>query len=517
MKMPHRPLARICLHTLAGIFTPLCLTLFDWPMRQTLTPTNILLVYLLGVFFLALRLGLWSSFVASISSAAAFAYFFAPPIFSFAIADQENLIGLVVMLIVGAITSQQAADTRFQSQLAARREKRVTALYELSKELAEAPLEKQIIEISVRHIHSEFNTRNTILLPDADGKLIYPADMPFAESCRHADLVAANHVFLQQTWPDKQPPNTGLASTQYMALTGSTGPIGVLVLEGTNAGQFIQQEQQQLLETIMNQIVHTLERAALAETARESNSKMQAESLRNSLLSSISHDLRTPLATIIGAASTLDADFERLNAEARRNLVKAIQGEAYRMSDLTTKILQMARLEAGEVVLNRQWYEAEEIIGSALRRLENNLTQRHININMAHSQTLIFVDAVLLQQVLINLLENADKYSATDLPIDISLGVETGNLLISVADRGPGIPSALQEKIFAKFYQVHAESAQSGVGLGLSICRAIVEAHQGSIAVENRCGGGAVFKLRLPVPACPPAIDPEEQRFTSCL
>jgi len=180
------------------------------------------------------------------------------------------------------------------------------------------------------------------------------------------------------------------------------------------------------------------------------------------------------------------------------------------MSDLTTKILEMARLEGGEVVLNRQWYAPEEIVGSALRRLDKKLKTRPIKVGMAKDMALIHVDAVLLQQVMVNLLDNADKYSPAGLPIDIAVETTPFGLSIVVADNGPGIHEDLQQKVFDKFFRIHEESAQSGVGLGLAICRAIVEAHGGNIQVSNRRGGGAAFHLQLPILESPPTIESEE-------
>jgi K+-sensing histidine kinase KdpD len=356
---------------LLAIAIPLLLTLIDWPFRHVLTPSNILLVYLLGVFFVAMHFGLLPSILASLTSAGAFAFFFAPPIFSFAIVDQENLTGLAVMLVVGVVTSN------------------------------------------------------------------------LAENIRH----------------------------------------------------------------------HTLERFKSIELAKEATLKMQAESLRNSLLSSISHDLRNPLATIVGAASTLENDEQILDAGNRRKLVKVISEEAQRMSDLTIKILEMARLEAGEVILNRQWYSPEEIVGSALSRLDKKLKNRPVNIHMPDNLALIDVDVVLLQQVMVNLLDNADKYSGSGLPIDISVVTMSQGLYITIADHGPGIPTGLHEKIFEKFFRINEESAQSGVGLGLSICRAIIEAHGGEIQVNNRNGGGALFKIYLPLLEAPPSVELEENEL----
>ena len=494
-----------------GSVIPLVLTLIDWPFRAILTPSNILLVYLLGVFFVAIRFGLWPSILAALTSAAAFAFFFAPPIFSFAIDDPENLAGLAVMLVVGAVTSNLAANVRYQARVAEHRERRASALYRLSKALAEARLEAEIIEIGVRHIHAEFGGRNTFLFPDRNGLVRYPDEPPLSISLAGADLSIARRVFSNGQMAGRGTDIAPDETVVYIPLNGSTGTIGVLALEPVDVRRIFLPEQSQLLDTFVNLIVHALERAKLAEQAKNATLKMQAETLRNSLLSSISHDLRTPLATIVGAASTLETDEDRLSKDSKRKLVGAISEEAQRMSDLTTKILEMARLEAGDVQLNRQWYAPEEIVGSALRRLDKKLKARQINTQMADNLALIHVDAVLLQQVMVNLLDNADKYSPAGLPIDISVETTPVGLSITVADRGPGIPKNLQQKIFDKFFRIHAESAQSGVGLGLSICRAIVEAHGGSIQAVNRSGGGTLFQLRIPILERPPTIDSEEK------
>ncbi|MDD5115356.1 MAG: DUF4118 domain-containing protein [Methylobacter sp.] len=492
-----------------GIAIPLLLTLTFWPFRQILIPSNILMFYLLGVFFVAIRFGFWPSILASLTNAAAFAYFFAAPIFSFAIVEPENLAGLAVTMVVGAVTSNLAQNVRHQARVAKNRERRASALYRLSKELAEARLETEIIEIGMRHIHAEFGGRNTLFFPDSNGKLNYPAELPLDTSLSGADLDVAQWVFNNGKIAGHGTDTFGSDPALYILLNGSSGVIGVLALEQVDVAYIDLPEQRQLLDTFVNQIMHTLERASLAEQAREATLKMQAETLRNSLLSSISHDLRTPLATIVGAASTLETD-ECLSEDSKRKLVGAISEEAQRMSDLTTKILEMARLEAGEVQLNLQWYAPEEIVGSALRRLDKKLKTRPIKVNMASDMTLIHVDAVLLQQVLVNLLDNADKYSPAGLPIDITVETTPLGLSIAVADNGPGISEEFQQKIFDKFFRIHKESAQSGVGLGLAICRAIVEAHGGDIQVSNRRGGGAVFHLHLPVLESPPTIEPED-------
>jgi two-component system sensor histidine kinase KdpD len=498
---------------LIGIVVPLFLTLIDWPFREILTSSNILMFYLLGVFFVAIRFGFWPSILASLTNAAAFAYFFAPPIFSFAITDPENLVGLAVTMVVGTVTSKLAENVREQARMAEHRERRASSLYQLSKELAEAHLESEIIEIGVRHIHAEFGGRNTFLFPDRNGKLCYPDEPPLDISLYGTDLGVARWVFNHGQMAGNGTDTLSSEADVYIPLNGSTGTIGVLALEPVDLRRIFLPEQRRLLDTYVNQIVHTLERAKSAEQAKDATLKMQAETLRNSLLSSISHDLRNPLATIIGAACTLEMDEDRLDEGNRRKLVAVISEESQRMSDLTIKILEMARLEAGEVVLNRQWYAPEEIIGSALRRLDKKLASRQVNIHMADNLALIHIDAVLLQQVMVNLLDNADKYSPAGLPIDISVQTTPLSLSIAVADRGLGIPESMQNKVFDKFFRVNAESAQSGVGLGLSICRAIVEAHGGEIQATNRSGGGTMLQLHLFILEYPPTVDPEEKEL----
>ena len=336
-----------------GVVIPLVLTAIDWPFRELLTPSNILMIYLLGVFFVAIRFGLWPSIVASLTSVADFAFFFAPPIFSFAISDPENLFGVTVMVVVGIVTSKLAENMRTQTRVAEHREHQVSALYQLSKELAEAHLGSEIIVIGVRHIHSEFGGRNTFLLPDYTGKLCYPDESALDISWRGPDLEIARRVFANNQMVGHGIDNFSEDTAVYVPLKGATGTIGVLALEYIDSQQVFPTNQFQFLDTFVDQIVHSLERVNLSEQAKNATLKMQEEALRNSLLSSISHDLRTPLATIIGAATTLETD-GNLAEDSKSKLVGAINEEAQRISELTNKILEMARLEAGEVKLNRQ-------------------------------------------------------------------------------------------------------------------------------------------------------------------
>jgi two-component system sensor histidine kinase KdpD len=410
------------------------------------------------------------------------------------------------MLVVAVMTSNLTESLRVKSKLIENKEHRATALYRLSKDLSEAKIEKEIIISAVTHIFNEFKKLNTLLFPDSNGKLYYPNETPLNISLQSVDLNVTNWAFNHRQSAGNNCEALSNESFSYIPLNCATGTLGVLVIEAIN----LNTDQQQFFDTFIQQIIHTIERAKLAEQAKEATLKMQTEALRNSLLSSISHDLRNPLAVIIGAASTLEIEEEQLTKQNRKKLARAIAEEAQRMSDLTTKILEMAKLETGEVVLNKQWYTPEEIVGSALHCLDKKLQYRQINLHIADNLALIHVDAVLLQQVMINLIDNADKYSPVEQAIDIFVETSTLDLIISVADRGLGIPDNLQEKIFDKFFQIHTESAQSGVGLGLSICRAIIEAHGGEIHAINRKDGGLIIKFNLPVLENPPNMELEE-------
>ena len=321
-------------YVLWGVFITLVLTLISWIFKELLTPSNILLIYLLGVVFVTLRFGFWPSILAILTIIPAFAYFFAPPIFSLAIADHDNLVGLLLLLIISGISSNLIKDIRHQAYIAEQREWRVSTLYSLSKKLAEARKEKEIIEIGVHHIYAEFGQHNTFLFPNEMGHISYPIESPLDISLVHANLAVADWVFNHdqiagngcEAFPNEE--------NLYLPLNGSIGTTGVLGLSLKNikCRDFFS-EQRQILDTYLYQIVHTLERAKSAEQAKTATLKMQAETLRNSLLSSISHDLRNPLATIVGAASTLEVNEAYLDDDSKRKLVTVISEEAQRMSD----------------------------------------------------------------------------------------------------------------------------------------------------------------------------------------
>jgi two-component system sensor histidine kinase KdpD len=325
-----------------------------------------------------------------------------------------------------------------------------------------------------------------------------------------ADLGVAQWVFDHGRIAGRGTDTLPGADAVYFPLQGASGPIGVLALLPSSLRRVFLPEQQRLLETFLNQTALAIERVRLAQAAQNAQIKVETESLRNSLLAGISHDLRTPLAAIVGAASSLAEEPERLAPEARRELARTIYDEGQRMATLANNILDMARLDAGAVTLNRDWYPLEEIVGGVLTRMRARLDGRPVGIALPKDAPLVKLDAVLIEQVLTNLIENALKYTPVGTGIEISAEFAPEAAIVTVADEGPGIPPGLEEKLFDKFYRASPERAQSGVGLGLTICRAIVEAHGGTIRAENRSPRGAAFSFTLPLDEAPPAIEREE-------
>jgi two-component system sensor histidine kinase KdpD len=471
--------------------------------------SNLVMVYLLGVVFVATRFGRGPSVVASLLSVAAFDFFFVAPQFSFAVSDIQYLITFAVMLVVGQLVSTLAIDLRSQARIAGHRERRAAVLYAFTRELGGTQSEDDIARVAVKHIGQEFEGQSVLLLPDTLGRIRHPSAQSVQHSFHGADLGVAQWVFdngkVAGRGTDTLPGSEGV----YFPVRETAGAIGVLALLPVNLRRVFLPEQQRLVDTFISQIVQALERIRLVREAAASRVKAETESVRNSLLSEISHDLRTPLASIIGASSGLLYGEGKLDGAARRELARTICDEANRMTSLVNNILEMARLDAGGVTLNAQWVPIEEIVGSVLKRLHEKLQGRPLRTEIAADLPLLSLDAVMIEQVLINLFENAVKYTPAGSAITISAKREGDTVVIAVADQGPGIAAGMEERLFEKFFRSARESAQSGVGLGLSICRAIITAHGGRIWAENH-GGGARFAFTLPVKDLPPNIQPEE-------
>jgi two-component system sensor histidine kinase KdpD len=289
------------------------------------------------------------------------------------------------------------------------------------------------------------------------------------------------------------------ANALYLPLVASRGVVGVLGVRPKNHRSLQNPAQLQLLETFANQTALAVESARLAEEAQRAQVLIETEKLRNALLSSVSHDLRTPLASITGAASSLLELENEIETATRRDLTQTIHEEATRLNRLLRNLLDMTRLESGAVKLSKEWQPLEEVIGAALTRLEEQLAGREVRTLLPPDLPFVAFDGVLLEQVLVNLLEHAIKYTPAGSPIEISAQPANNVMIVEIADHGPGMPPADVEKIFDKFYRTRSAEGKGGIGLGLTICKGIIEAHGGRIWAENRPDGGAAFRFTLPI------------------
>src|SRR5450432_1756258 len=472
--------------------------------------TNLVMLYLLGTVLIAVRFGRGPSVLAAVLSVTLFDFLFVPPIYSFAVSDAQYLITFAVMLATGLIISNLAARGRRQAVVARRRERRTSELYALSRDLAQSRDLAELGTILCQHVLTGIEGEATVLLPDADGLLQDPGHF-CARGVAPASLarypVPGNDLGIAQWAYDhrqKAGHNTDtLASADaiYLPLNALRRCIGVLALRAKEPRQIEIPEQMHLLESFVNQAAVAMERVQLVEGAQAASMEVESEKLRSLLLSSISHDFRTPLASIIGVASTLlDGASASLGEERRSTLLHSLLDEAQRLHRLVDNLLDLTRLSAGPVRLKREWAAMDELIGAVLTRYRDALAGRHVAVDVPAHLPLVLCDEVMIDQVLGNLVENAQKH-APGSSIWIAVSLEPGVIAVSVRDEGPGLPPGAERRVFEKFQRGHDEGAQSGFGLGLTICKAIVEAHGGSIQARNLPGGGAEFRFTLPLTA----------------
>ena len=486
---------------LSGVLIAAGCTALAAVMSIWFAPTNIAMVYLLGVVLAATQLGRHAAVAVSVVGTLAFDFFFIPPLYSFAISDTQYLITAIVLLTVGLVISSLASSLRLQAHAATLRERRTAALYGMARELATASSLDEIATSSLSHLARIFDASGLILIKRADGTMQSLRTGGAATLLESTDTAIADWVFRQQTVAGVGTDTLPSANATYLPLNGTLGKVGVLVVQRNNPRPPLFSEQQHLLEAFANQIAVAVERDELRRAAHNSAYAAQEERLRSSLLSSISHDLRTPLAVIGGSASSLLQGNSQLSEGAPRQVVQTIHDEAQRMTRIVNNILDMTRLEAGLVQLDLQSYHLEEIVGAVLERLKDQFGQRAVSIDIPTDLPMLHVDGVLFEKVLINLLENAAKYTPPHAHIGVVASLRGREIDIQVMDDGPGIAKGSEQQVFAKFYRGHAEGSVTGTGLGLAICSAIVEAHAGRIWVENRPEGGAMFSLVLPLKA----------------
>ncbi len=460
--------------------------------------TNIAMLYLLSVMLVAFRYRRGPAVLSAVLAVLAFDFFLVPPKLSFSVSDAQYVITFVVMLAMALVISNLAHNLRYQARVATLRERRARSLYEAARELSGAVQTEQIVEIARRNIQGVFQAETAVLLPDRAERIVDSSPAGEASNAPRTDTAVAQWVFDHQQPAGCGTDTLAASAFYYLPLKAPIRSRGVLALAPRNPRLVFVPEQHRLLETFASQIALALERVHFVRVAQEALMKIESERLRNSLLSAISHDLRTPLTALVGLTSTLAGGTE-LPEHSRRELAQAAADEAMRMSSLVANLLDMARLQAEGVQLNRQWHVLEEIAGSALRALSKSLAGRDVRVSLDAGLPLIYVDGVLIERVLYNLVENAVKYARAGSSIRIAGWIREGELAVSVEDDGPGLPPGMLESVFDKFTRGQRESSTSGVGLGLAICKTIIQAHDGRIWAENARGGGARFIFTLPL------------------
>jgi two-component system sensor histidine kinase KdpD len=499
--LPHKPWTRYLMA--AGIV--LLFTLAGLPLHSILYPTNLVMLYLAAVVICAVFLGRGPAILASFLSVLAFDFTFVDPRFTFTVDDTQYILTFIGLLVVGLVISNSAAILREQVDSLRVRERQAQAINLLSRELTSAVTLAQVCEIVVRHVSELFDRDTVILLPE-NGRLVQQASTPGFQLNQNEYAVA------DWCFKNKQPAGKGTdtlpaAEVLFMPLITSRGVVGVLGVRSNENDKTFTFDQRTLMEGIANLSALAIERASFAEKAAQTEVLRTTEKLQTALLNSISHELRTPLASITGVLSTLgefDTEVDtqgKLDSTTRTELIESANRQSQRLNQLVENLLNMTRLEAGTVQLNREPVDLQELIGSVLYQAQDRLTDHPVEVNLPSDLPFVPMDAVLIGQVMNNLLDNACKYSPPNSTIGIFAKVNTGEdrIEITVSDQGTGVPPDEIDVIFNKFFRSKSQTTTPGTGLGLSICKGVVEAHGGTICAKNNSDKGLSVTFTLPL------------------
>ncbi|HMJ16739.1 MAG TPA: sensor histidine kinase KdpD, partial [Polyangiaceae bacterium] len=496
--LPHTPIRQYALAAmLIGVtlgVAALLRTVMDLPDLEML--------FLLAVMVSAVWLGRGPSILAAALAVACYDFFFVQPLHTFSVEEKRYFLTFAMMFGVGFALSELAGRLRRQEREALSREERTAVLYALTRELASKDQPDPIATIAARHAADVFAASAVILGATPEGEMHALGASPEDASVALKDVAVAkwsyDHDQLAGLGTDTLPGSQAVCAP----LRAGHSRLGVLALIPKEKFT-LRTDQRAFLDVFCGQVAVALERARLFDEAKQAAIRAKSEEMRSSLLSAVSHDLRTPLASITGAATSLRDD-PNLSVETRSELVESIVDEAERLERLVANLLDMTRLESGGVALKKDWVPLDEMIGSALTRLESRLETRKVRVDIAADVPLVLVDPVLFEQVFVNLLENADKYTPPRTAIEILARREGDRVTVNVSDHGSGLPPGSEAQVFEKFFR-GPHPGVSGAGLGLAICKGIVEAHGGSMSAENRAGG-ATFHVAIPTGGTPPAL-----------
>jgi two-component system sensor histidine kinase KdpD len=483
---------------------------FSSVLTKFLDVQNVALVFLTAVLVSAVAYGLWPALLACGLSVLAFNFFFLPPYYTLTIADPENVVALFFFLVVALIVSNLTANMRSQALVARRRAKGTEDLYLFSRKLGSIASLDDLLWATASQVAAMLKVRVVLFLPE-EGSIVLKAAWPPEDVAEEADLAAA-----KWSWENNRPAGRGSdtlpgAQRLFLPMRTGRGPVAVIGIDSDKAGPILTPDQQRLLDAMADQAALAIERVNLAEDVDRAKRAAERDQLRSALLTSISHDLRTPLASILGAASSLQT-LSGIDATDRAELLATIQEEAERLNRFIANLLDMTRLESGAVEPNMELLDIAEVVGSVLRRAEKILIDHKIETRIAKNLPMLRLDPVLFEQVLFNLLDNAAKYAPSQTTIRIESWRDGDKIRLQIIDEGDGIPAGDLDRVFDKFYRVRKSDRQrAGTGLGLSICRGFVEAMGGTIEAGNRHDRpGAVFVITLPIPEQRPTIEAGE-------
>jgi len=477
------------------------LTLLGFSLRQTLDTATIAMFYLLALVGIAVWLGRGPAIAASFLGVLALDYFINPPYFSFAITRFQNWMTLILMLVESLVISTLAARLKQRVQWAREREAFTSLLYDLGQALAQEGDERLLFSKIETFLSSAVDGNVSVLLTDAIGRLqvAHPFESPWENEAAYCTYIQGRITGLGYgSYPRSR--------KLYLPLSSPARVLGVLAFDFHDPYKGFSIDQLRRLEGYAGQVTTALERALLYKKAESHRISAENEKNRSALLSAVSHDLRTPLTTIMGAASGLIEDKGSLNPEERLQLTRSIHSEAERLKHLVQNLLDMTRLQGGALVPKKEWQSVEELVGVALDRLKLSLSDHPLTIQIEPDLPLILVDGLLIEQLLLNLLENAAKHTAPGTPVQLKARTFESGVEVEVSDQGPGVNPGEEKIIFEKFMRGY-HSGQGGAGLGLAICEGIAQAHGGSIKAQNRPGGGASFIFWLPTGGTPPPIE----------
>lgn len=469
---------------------------------------NVDLVLLTAVVAVAVRYGLWPSLLASLAASLAYNFFFLPPVYTFTITDPTNVAAFFFFMLIAILVSNVAARVRTQADTAIGRIRTTEQLYAFSRKLAGTATLDDVLWASAYQIALMLKVRVVLLLPE-DGLLTVKSGYPPEDQLGQADLAAANWAWSNDRSAGRGSDTLPGAKRLFLPMRTGRGPIGVIGIDDDRSGPLLTPDQRRLLDALVDQGALAIERVLLVEDMDRVKRTVESERLRSALLTSISHDLKTPLASVLGAASTMRDLAGALSDTEKRDLLATVIDESERLNRFIANLLDMTKLESGAIVPNTALHDLGEIVGSALRRASKILAAHKVALVLGADLPMLELDAVLFEQVLFNLLDNAAKYSLPETTIAIKSRRERDQVVLEVADEGDGIPPDELESVFDKFYRAQkGDRVRPGTGLGLAISRGFVEAMRGTIAAANRSDrSGAVLTIRLPVPTQTKALD----------